>query len=87
MNCIENKTWSAAVRKSLIFLASLTSQRDETRQSWLLHGLDRLIDGLADLVATLLHGFQNRVGFIAYGYAVLVRYNSPSSCLPVPSWI
>jgi hypothetical protein len=42
---------------------------------------------LADLVAVLLHGSQNRIGFIAYGYAVLVRYNSPSSCLPVTRWI
>jgi hypothetical protein len=42
---------------------------------------------LADLVAVLLHGSQNRVGFIAYGYAVLVRYNSPSSSLPVPHWL
>jgi hypothetical protein len=45
--------------------------------------LDRLVDRLADLVAVVFHRFQNRMGLIAYGYAVLVRYNSPSSSLPV----
>jgi hypothetical protein len=74
-------------RMLLILLTSLASQRNQTRQRWLLHGLDRLVDGLADLVAVVLHGFQNPVGLVAYGYAVLVRYNSPSSCLPVMRWL